>query len=247
MFRFLIIFAFLLTAAPALAADFTLFDHTVVTNVGYSDYTDPRDDEVGRALHVKIATFIDDPAVFVPLADDLFEELFLPRLADLEFDHALVVIWRPEADDPGARRYGQDVYYDRGASGIWTRSNHLDHPVRESNFGPMFSEQIQLSGGAMATFYPPLQGYHESLDAEVLLARLEVDVPDIDLETAQAVILQFLEEYIFDAMVIAPIAEGGPSRIYIKLYQELPQSRFEFQQSVVADFTVEQLIAQPAE
>ncbi len=235
----LFMFVALLIVVPAFAGDFILFDDTAVTNVGYSDYTDPRDDAPGQALHVNVAHLPEAASEFVPMADDLFEELFVRRIDGSELDHAMIVLWRTEGDDPAARRYGEDVYYDRGNDGAWTRVSHADQRVRESNFGPLYADQVTLESGVVVTFYPPIQGYLASRGNEVLLARFAADVDLDDVSVTGPLFEAFLNEYIMDAMVIEPEYNGGPAAFYLRLYNELPQTRFGVAPNVVANINIE--------
>ncbi len=225
----LILTLFLAGAALAQPVERTLFDGHRVTNLGFSNYTDPASSEPGRVLHVTVPELSADPAVFVPLADRLFEEMFQAELVDSDLRHAFVIQWRLEPDDPTARRYGEDVYYARREDGSWQRTTYLEYRTGPSSYGRLEAATTHRIGDYDVELLPPRRGFSFQYNEDVLLIRcaLAIDLDDVD--ALGAFVLAFLEWQRSNETLHQAITDNAEIGLVISMSNALPNSRFDFQ------------------
>ncbi len=216
-----------LFSPAAFAQEYTLYSGYTISNLAFGEYVDPRDDQPGLVMHATVPDLNTDPDVFIPIADDLFEEIFLKQLAGADVAHAILIQWRFEPDEPTERRIGEEAYYDLGADGAWRRWSHEVQEMAGSSFGPTaYSETHQIAGKDVVLL-PFTAGYMQQFGQRVILVRSALDIDLADADALNAFTGAFVAWQAGNADVQRILADNPGVGVVLSMSNNTPSHRFD--------------------
>ncbi len=217
-------FAFVSTCA-AQENPYELFNGDVVYNIQIGGFSGFGMGD-GLLLRAELSEYPTDPQQYVPLADRLFEEVFLISLANSDVTVAQIWLSEYPTGDTGT---AENIVYELGDDGIWRKTNHLNIETEESSFGSMqFVQLSTLSNDDVVIYYPPNVGHISNGDFDAIVVRMEPPAGVIGNPNRMRELLQaFWMEIGRFSEAYNPIAEGGPSVVLFLLAENLPEHRHE--------------------